>query len=64
MHFLDKVLEHPFSYLKICDHTISQGSDRRYVSGGPAKHSLGINADGGDVFLVVIIANRDHRRLV
>jgi hypothetical protein len=64
MHFLDEVLEHPFGYLKIRYNTIFQGSNRRYIPGGPSKHSLGINADGSDVFLVVIIANRDHRRLV
>jgi hypothetical protein len=58
MHFLDKMLEHSFRHLKVRDNTISQRSNRGYIPRGPAKHSLGINAYGGNVFLIVIIANR------
>jgi hypothetical protein len=48
MSFAYEVLEHLLGHLKVGDHTIFHRADGDDVAGGPAKHLLGLLADGLD----------------
>jgi hypothetical protein len=64
MHFLNKVLKHFFCDLKICNDTIFQRTDGGNIPRGSAQHALGIDPNGCDGLLVIVLANRDNGRLV
>src|SRR5215207_9663595 len=46
VHLLDEVAEHLLGHVKVRDHPVLEGTDRLDRPGGPAEHSLRLDADG------------------
>src|SRR5712671_1377627 len=57
---LDKMTEHRFGYLEICDDAIFHGPNGHNVSGGASQHSFGFFANRQDVVRACL--DRDDRR--
>ena len=64
MDLLDKMLKHFFRYLKVRNHTILQRSDRGDITRRSSEHTLGIDSNGCDGLLVIMLANRNDGWLV
>jgi hypothetical protein len=60
VHFRDEVLQHLLGDEEVGDDAILQRPYRGDVSGRPAEHPFGIEADRCNALLIVLVADRDN----
>ncbi len=60
MNLGDEVLKHLLGDQEIGDHSVLQRSNCGDVSGRSTQHPFGIEAHGGDRFLIALRAQRHH----
>jgi hypothetical protein len=64
MHFIDKMLQHLLSDLKICDHTVFERPDSHDIARSTPEHSLGVGTYSCHGLLPVVRAYRNDRWLI
>ena len=62
MNLMNKMTQHGFGDIKICNHAVSHGANGHNIARRPAQHVLGfLSHSQHPVFMAVIRTNRDNR---
>ena len=64
MHFLNKVLQHLFCHLEICNHAILERADGCNVARCSTQHPFRIYADCSYRFLIIVLPDGNDRGFI